>query len=136
MSEPSYLENILPTDEEIEHNFSCKENVVQLNRKARVLGKSYLGFKKSNDGKYEPCIEKPKREIKSRCSHTKLNFDSKHKNSFLCASITKEDRKAINSYFWNLKTWAEKKTFVRTAAVRRLIRRRRRRDFSEKRKWS
>ncbi|CAG4955072.1 unnamed protein product [Parnassius apollo] len=127
-SEPSSLENILPTDEDIEHHFRSKENVVQLNRKARVLGKSYLGFKKSDNGKYKPCVEKPKREIKPRCSHTKLNTDSKHKNSFLCASITEEDRKAIHSYFWGLKTWAQKKTFVRTAAVRRLIRHRRRKD--------
>ncbi|CAG5019360.1 unnamed protein product [Parnassius apollo] len=135
-SEPSSLENIIPTDEDIEHHCRSKENVVQLNKKARVSDKSYLGFKKSDNGKYKPCVEKPKREIKPRCSHTKLNTDTKHKNSFLCASITEEDRKAIHSYFWGLKTRAEKKTFMKTAAVRRLIRCRRRKDQTSMKKGS
>ncbi|CAG4936433.1 unnamed protein product [Parnassius apollo] len=49
-SEPSSLENILPTDEDIEHHFMSKENVVQLNRKARVLGEdSFKRWTKESD---------------------------------------------------------------------------------------
>lgn len=77
-------------------------------------------------------MEKPKRIIKPRCSHSNLNTNSKAKNSFLCALITDQEREKIHSYFWTLESWAEKKAFVRAAAVRRKIRRRRKGSKSTK----
>lgn len=127
-----FLEVIsFPTDDEIEHQVrprksdNKKENHRLVNKKARVLGEAYLGYKKVNN-RYKQCVEKPERMKKARCSHTKLVSRSKH--SFMCNTITEEERRMIHSYFWNLKTWAEKKTFVKAAAVRRGIRRRRLRD--------
>lgn len=131
-SNTNLRENIPPTadiEDEIEPTQVLQKratNIVQVNRKARVLGEAYLGFKKINDDKYKPCVDRPKRTLKPRCLHSKLSTDQKSKNAFMCALITDEEREAIHAYFWNLKTWAEKKTFVKSAAVRRGIRRRRR----------
>lgn len=50
---------ILPTDDEIEHQVRSNKkqgNTVQKNRKARVLGEAYLGFKKIGDDAYKPCV--------------------------------------------------------------------------------
>lgn len=130
---PRSIENIdLPTNIQIEQHTTPihpkKKKTVNHrneNKKARVLGEAYLGLKKTNNKKLTPCVEKPKRIIKPRCSHTNLNTNSKAKNSFLCALITDQEREKIHSYFWTLESWAEKKAFVRAAAVRRKIRRRR-----------
>ncbi|CAG9794569.1 unnamed protein product [Diatraea saccharalis] len=95
---------------------------VKRNKEARVAGKSYLGYKKL-DNKWTACVERPKRVLKPRCSHTSVA--PKSKNSFLCALVTDEEREQIHKTFWELKSWPEKITFVKTLAVRRCIRRRR-----------
>lgn len=101
------------------HPLPC---TVKNNKAARVLGRPYLGFKKL-DGKWTACVEKPKRVIKPRCLHTSLI--PKSKNSFMCALISDDDRKAIHKQFWRLKTWSEKMAFIKSSAIRRRIRRRR-----------
>lgn len=54
--------------------------------------------------------------------------------SSLCALVSQEEREKLHSQFWNLKTWPEKKAFVKNACVRREIRRRRKDQVSLKKR--
>lgn len=112
-------ENIEPNVAHVRKELPC---TVKRNKAARVAGKPYLGYKKMSD-KWIPCVEKPERILKSRCLHTNTTYKSK--NSFLCGLVSDDERKHIHEKFWGLKTWAEKIAFIKTSAVRRCIRRRR-----------
>ncbi|CAH0716672.1 unnamed protein product, partial [Brenthis ino] len=120
VSEVSQSENIDDnTSISVQISLPC---TVKLNKKARVAGKSYLGYKKLAN-KWTACVEKPARILKPRCVHTCVVPKTKY--SFLCALVTNEEREQIHKHFWKLKTWPEKIAFIRAAAVRRCIRRRR-----------
>ncbi|CAG5033381.1 unnamed protein product [Parnassius apollo] len=71
-------------------------STVKRNKEARIAGKPYLGYKKL-DSKWTACIERPKRVLKSRCSHTIAAPTSK--NSFLCALVTDEEREKLTINF-------------------------------------
>ncbi|KAJ2948043.1 hypothetical protein O0L34_g9841 [Tuta absoluta] len=91
---------------------------IKKNKAARVLGKAYVGYKKIGD-KYKQCIEKPAKIMKARCLHTNTEF--KTSQTFLCAIVSEEERIKLHLDFWNLKTWDEKKAYIKALAVRREI---------------
>lgn len=88
----------------------------------RVHGLEYYGCKRKGTTIERNVLKKPK-YIKERCLHTCL--ETKSARSFLCAKISDDERKYIFKMFWNLKTWPEKKIFVRTlVSTRDIVRRR------------
>ncbi|RVE41537.1 hypothetical protein evm_013814 [Chilo suppressalis] len=86
-----------------------------LNRKDRMLGKAYTGFKKVNN-KYIQNEPKPKRTMGPKCSSS---FCARSKILF-CSNLTEETRQQIFKRFWNM-TWKEKKCNVREEDYQRHI---------------
>lgn len=98
-------------DKEMDENLDQKPKIKssRLSRytaKARrVRGKSYEGYTRRK-GKSITRTEKDSRKLKERCNHRALQKITNR--SFLCASISDEDRRAFSKGFWNLNSWAEK----------------------------
>nr|CAI5836599.1 unnamed protein product [Callosobruchus analis] len=89
----------------------------------RVRGKDYEGYRRNKEKNITRTAREAK-TIKARCSHKAIAKITK--KSFLCASITDEDRQNIFRKLWKLNTWNEKKLFIRYLIITRPIRRRRR----------
>lgn len=94
-------------------------------KRQRLLGKPYMGYKKKY-GKLEQTTPKAARSVKSRCNHTVIQ--QKSKNSFMCGLVTEEERAALHTKFWNMKSWSEKKAFVQGLVSKRSLRKQRKRD--------
>ncbi|CAH2004694.1 unnamed protein product [Acanthoscelides obtectus] len=92
-------------------------------KKSRVAGLSYVGYKKSDDGKIKQNCMKTSRSVKERCSHTLCG--KKSERSFLCNMVSENDRQRIFKKFWNFSSWPEKKAFVKGLTSTRDVRRRR-----------
>ncbi|CAH2986745.1 unnamed protein product [Chilo suppressalis] len=88
-----------------------------LNRKDRMLGKAYTGFKKVNN-KYIQNEPKPKRTMGPKCSSS---FCARSKILF-CSNLTEETRQQIFKRFWNM-TWKEKKMYVRSMVDTQIVKR-------------
>lgn len=92
----------------------------QKNAKLRVKGKSYLGFKKNEHGKYEQVHMKGAKTVRPRCeghSTARLSKGGPRQN-FECSTISDEDRASIFDYFWNLSTWEAKKCLLQGVSFR------------------
>lgn len=94
-------------------------------KRQRLLGKPYMGYKKKY-GKLEQTTPKAARSVKSRCNHTVIQ--QKSKNSFMCGLVTEEERAALHTKFWNMKSWSEKNAFVQGLVSKRSLRKQRKRD--------
>lgn len=104
------------------------ETVFEKRRKTyknRVSGEKYTGYKRTPLNVITHDQNRDARAIKCRCPHNSLP-KRKTKSSFMCAQIKDEDRKHIFDNFWKkLKTWPEKKAYVKGLVTSRDIRRRR-----------
>lgn len=100
-------------------------------QKNRLFGKEYIGYKMVN-GKHFQNVPKEKRTIKERCNHLLIN--QKSSNSFMCGSFSDGDRKNAFKLFWKMKTWEEKRGFIRGLVTNRPIMRRRKINKSDKAK--
>lgn len=72
---------------------------------AREKGQEYKGRKKTDDGKWTFCMDRPKRkmkEIKCKCKG----------KAFYCSLLSEKDKKNIFKDFWSL-SWKEKRMYVR-----------------------
>lgn len=87
-------------------------------QKNRLFGKQCIGYKMVN-GKHFQNVPKEKRTIKGRCNHLLIN--QKSSNSFMCGSFSDGDRKNAFKLFWNMKTWEEKRGFIRGLVTNRPI---------------
>lgn len=96
---------------------------IKINKKRRILGKTYIGYKKAKNAKYVHDEKKPAKALGTRCAHEMPKIRTK--NSYLCKFITETDRHKMFSSFWALKTWPEKKVYVRSLVTTRRIRKRR-----------
>lgn len=99
-------------------------------RLRRVQGLAYVGSKRHSN-QITP-IQKTARHIKSRCSHTTV--ERKSDRTFLCGQFSDKDRQVAFQRFWQIKSWAEKKMFVKGLVTTRKIRRRRKLEHKQKRK--
>lgn len=80
-----------------------------LNKRLRMEGKPYTGFRVDESKKITQDKPRTEREIKPTCSKDKC-FRSKIKK---CSTFTQEQRTAIFKRFWSLtSTWEERKAFV------------------------
>ncbi|CAH0716450.1 unnamed protein product, partial [Brenthis ino] len=80
----------------------------ELNKKDRMLGKAYVGFRKVNN-KYIQEGSKPQRAMGPKCSSS---FCARSKVLF-CSNLTEDIRQQIFERFWSM-TWKEKKMYVRS----------------------
>lgn len=94
-----------------------------LTKKNRLRGKQYTGYERSRENIVTHKTVRAAKTIKERCCHREPKKELK--NSFLCYSISEEDRKNMFSSFWKLGSWGEKKVFVRGLVNTRPVRRRR-----------
>lgn len=134
------IENPILSESEIDTESTFENNLdVQLNdglrqvkyqsQKKRLAGKEYIGFKMV-DGKISLSVPIGKRVIKNRCNHSLVN--QKISNSFLCGLFSDEDRNNAYKFFWKIKTWQEKRGYVRGLVTNRPITRRRKINKSDK----
>ncbi|XP_037298683.1 uncharacterized protein LOC115454616 [Manduca sexta] len=79
----------------------------QLNKKDRMLGKAYLGFKKVGN-KYHQKEPKPERSMGPKCMSA---FCIRSK--IFCPNLSEDIRKDVFNRFWSM-TWFEKKMYVRS----------------------
>lgn len=75
----------------------------------RVRGKGYEGYRRNKE-KHITRTPREARHLKARCNHKTIEIEKIRKKSFLCASLTDEDRQDIFRRLWKLDTWNEKKT--------------------------
>lgn len=91
-----------------------KEWKRQKNSDMRVLGQSYVGFKKDTSGKYKQTIKKSAKTLGPRCVGHKLRSKKGGpRQAFQCQEIGDEERSLLFSEFWALPNWDSKKVFVR-----------------------
>lgn len=112
---------IMETDE-YERDVNEKKTSQTETRKRRVLGLPYMGYKR-NGKRVINGIPKGERTIKKRCLHKEQQRYSSR--SFLCGKFTEDDRVAAFNRFWKMKSWAEKRAFVKGLVTTRNIKRRR-----------
>ncbi|CAH1183936.1 unnamed protein product [Phaedon cochleariae] len=86
-----------------------------LTKKNRLRGKQYTGYERSREKIVAHETLRAAKKIKERCSHRQP--EKELKNSFLCSSISQEDRKNMFSSFWKLGSWGGKKVFVRESEI-------------------
>lgn len=80
-----------------------------INKKLRMAGKNYLGFRKpSNQKNTFHDAGREERKLKDRCACKKKSKDSTRK----CYQISDEDRKIIFTKFWSDMTWEQRKVYV------------------------
>lgn len=80
------------------------------NKRSRMHGEEYLGFKRDGDGHLKLMAPKNARSVKPRCNSQKC-IASKY--SRFCPEFTEDERKEIFKLFWEL-TWDKKKSFLST----------------------
>lgn len=131
---PILPESEIDTESTFENNLDEQLNdgqrqVKYQSQKNRLAGKEYIGFKMV-DGKISQCVPIGKRVIKERCNHSLIN--QKSSNSFMCGLFSDEDRKNAFKFFCKIKTWQEKRGYVRGLVTNRPITRRRKISKSDK----
>lgn len=80
----------------------------QLNKKDRMLGKAYLGFKKVGNN-YHQKEPKPERSMGPKC----MSAFCIRSKIFFCPNLSEDIRKDVFNRFWSM-TWFEKKMYVRS----------------------
>lgn len=88
----------------------------------RVQGLEYMGYQKMHQ-KSDNRVLKPARSIGPRCKHTAI--EAKSKSSYMCGAFSKQDRYFAFDRYWDLKTWPEKRAYVRGLVTTRDVKRRR-----------
>lgn len=102
---------------------SLSENEIKRkNRRRRLLGKGYLGFKK-HEGTVLQNVMKIPRALKARCAHKLSKTITKY--SFMCERIAEQDRKVFFENFWKIDSWAAKRAYVQGLVSTRKIRKHR-----------
>jgi len=117
---PILSEFEIDTESTFENNLDEQLNdglrqVKYQSQKNRLAGKEYIGFKMV-DGKISQKVPIGKRLIKDRCNHSHKSSDS-----FMCGLFSDEDRKNAFKFFWKIKTWQEKRGYVRGLVTNRPI---------------
>ena len=77
---------------------------------------------RDSNGLSQPTVRLQK-QLLPRCSHTAK--DLKSRRSVVCGQIEEPDRLSMFKRFWRLKTWNEKKSFIRGLIATRCARKRR-----------
>jgi len=77
----------------------------------RLSGKPYVGYSRSKSGVVAQLSTRSAKSIGQRCGH-KITAGKSYR-SLLCAMVSERKRLEIFNEFWIMKTWAEKKAFVR-----------------------
>ena len=89
-------------------NVGCKRMIT---KGKRVRGESYVGFKRSKDGRITHTTDRSARSVKERCNHTTL--EPLTPRTFLCAKVTDEIRQKQHEYLWSLPTWEAKQAYIK-----------------------
>lgn len=84
------------------------------NKKLRMEGKAYTGFKK-NDRKITQDFPRNERKMKSTCNSPRCLTSSK----ILCSTFDEDSRLRIFNEFWGTMNWGERKVFVRSHVCRK-----------------
>ncbi|KAJ8704866.1 hypothetical protein PYW08_012186 [Mythimna loreyi] len=101
-----------PANDKKKQETRLKSERRQQEKKKRMTGQSYFGFRTSTDGNKKTWVQdvpKMERKIGPIC---KSEFCSKS-NTRYCRKLTETDRREIFQHFWQLE-WAEKKKLVRS----------------------
>lgn len=112
--EKRFQENQEDSEDEPLHQVAMRKK----NKELRVLGKKY-GKKKS------------RRIVPKSCMHL---AEKKSGRSFLCGAVDEENRGMLFKFFWQLRSWEEKKIYLRSLVQATPIIRRRRTTISNKKK--
>lgn len=109
-------------DKDTDTSVSSRGTKRKLNKKLRMEGKQYLGFRRPKNQKltYQD-IERHPRIMGAACTSKTCKKSQKR----MCNNITELDRKKIFHSFWtNLTSWGQKKVYVANLVIKRETQRR------------
>ena len=85
-----------------------RPNSRQQNKRLRMEGKAYNGYKKSKSGKHTESNARAERNIGDACNSP---FCAKSP-TFKCNEISEDQRKNVFELFWNTMNWEQRRVYV------------------------
>jgi len=105
----------------------------EVNQRKRLSGEEYVGYSRSKSKIVQHNVNREQKSMKSRCEHKARTKNNSR--SFRCSEVSEKARQQIHGEYWALKSWGEKKAFVKALVdTRCAIRRRKWRKSAENKK--